>query len=178
MQTTMSLHRVRYVLGHRNMEWFQMICEHAEERMKIDALILNINIIAVYEDMALFQYPIRRHLIVIPRDISKPRNLFVELTDCSDADVSVKFESDAMILNYQSPGFEIWPDLMIRFLTGLWNGAQMAKYKTFGFVVFLLVKFQVNWTLSSSLLHWPPGSYVPALISMKHPSGFWVGTIK
>ena len=78
-----------------------------------------------------FQYPIRR-LTVRSRKVSKPPDLYLELSDrsviwqaprqqgCRSAcQISKRCDN----LNYQSRGFETSRDLTIRRLIGYWNGA-------------------------------------------------------
>ena len=78
------------------------------------------------------QYPIRR-LFVRSRKVSKPRDLYLELSDCSGiwqalrqhccrcaCQISKRYDN----LKYQSRGFETSRDLTKRRLFGYWDGAQ------------------------------------------------------
>ena len=80
------------------------------------------------------QYP-KRRLIVRSREVSKPRDLYLELSDRSEiwqalrqhccrcaCQISKRFD----YLKNQSRGFEISRDLTIRRLFGYWDGAQTA----------------------------------------------------
>ena len=82
---------------------------------------------------ALYQYPIIR-LVVWSREVSKPRDLRLILSDRSDiwqaprqhccrstCQISKRCDN----LNYQSRGFETSPDLMIRSIIWYWNGANV-----------------------------------------------------
>ena len=80
----------------------------------------------------LFQYSIRR-LIVRSRKVSKPRDLYLELSDrseiwqaprqhCCRCACQISWQCDN--LNYQSRGFETSWDFTVRRLMGYWNGAQ------------------------------------------------------
>ena len=82
---------------------------------------------------ALFRYPIRR-IIVRSRKVSKPLDLYLELSDRSkicqepqqhccwcDCQISKQYFD----LNYQSRGFQTSRDIMIRRLIRYWNGAQV-----------------------------------------------------
>ena len=77
------------------------------------------------------QYKIRR-LIVRSREVSKPRDLYLELSDRSEiwqalwqhccrcaCQISKRYDN----LKYQSRGFQTSRDLTIRRLFGYWNGA-------------------------------------------------------
>ena len=79
-----------------------------------------------------FQYRLSR-LIARSREVPKPRDLYLELLDCSDVwqaprqhccrracQISKRCDN----FNYQSRGLETSRDLMILRLTGYWNGAQ------------------------------------------------------
>ena len=79
----------------------------------------------------LFQYSIRR-LIVRSRKVSKPRDLYLELSDRSEiwqaprqhcCRCACQISKRCDNLNYQSRGFETSRDLTIRRLIGYWNGA-------------------------------------------------------
>ena len=87
------------------------------------------------ESRALFQYPIRR-LIIRSRRVSKPWDLYLELSDRSEigpaprqqrcrsaCQISKRYEQ----FNPQSRAFETWRDLTIRHLIRYWNGAQFTK---------------------------------------------------
>ena len=86
----------------------------------------------IYNTRALFQYPIW-HLIVRFREISKPRDLCLELSDhskiwqapwqhcCREARQISKWCNHSI---YQSRSFETQRDLTIKRLIGYWNGAQ------------------------------------------------------
>ena len=78
-----------------------------------------------------FQYPIRR-LIVRSREVSKPRDWCLELSDCSEiwqapqqrcCRGACQMSEQCDNSNYQSRGFETSRDLTIRRLIGYWNGA-------------------------------------------------------
>ena len=80
---------------------------------------------------ATFQYPIRR-LTVRSHKVSKPQDLYLELSDRSEICQALRQQgcrSACQIskrcdnLNYQSPGFETSRDLTIWRLIGYWNGA-------------------------------------------------------
>ena len=79
---------------------------------------------------ALFQYPIRR-LIVRYRKVSKPRDLYLGLSDRSEiwqaprqhwCRCACQISKRCDDLNYQSRGFETSRDLTIRRLIRYWNG--------------------------------------------------------
>ena len=87
------------------------------------------------ETRAPFQYPVGR-LTVRSRKVSKPRDLYLELSDRSEiwqAPRQQGCQSACQIsrrcdnLNYQSRDFETSRDLTIRCLIGYWNGAQDSK---------------------------------------------------
>ena len=78
------------------------------------------------------QYP-KRRLIVRSREVSKSRDLYLELSDRSEiwqalrqhccrcaCQISKRYDN----LKYQSRGFETSRDLTIRRLFGYWDGAQ------------------------------------------------------
>ena len=79
----------------------------------------------------LFQYSIRR-LIVRSREVSKPRDLYLDLSARSEiwqaprqhcCRCACQISKLCDNLNYQSRGFETSRDLTIRCLIGYWNGA-------------------------------------------------------
>ena len=93
-----------------------------------------------------FQYPIRR-LTVISREVSKSRDLYLELSDRSDIWQAPRQQGSRSAcqiskrcdnLNYQSRGFETSRDLTIRRLIGYWNGA-------------LITTWQMYWSRSSAM---------------------------
>ena len=84
------------------------------------------------------QYP-KRRLIVRSREVSKPRDLYLELSNrseiwqaprqrCCRSACQISKRCDD--LNFQSRGFETSRDLTIRRLIGYWNGAQVTKLMT------------------------------------------------
>ena len=86
------------------------------------------------EDRAPSQYP-KRRLSVRSRQVSKPRDLYLELSDRSEiwqalrqqccrcaCQISKRYDN----LKYQSRGFETSQDLTKRRLFGYWDGAQVA----------------------------------------------------
>ena len=84
-----------------------------------------------------FQYPIRR-LTVRSRKVSKPWDLYLELSDRSEiwqaprqqgCRIACQISKRCDNLNYQSRGFEISRDLTIRRLIGYWNGAQVSRVR-------------------------------------------------
>ena len=99
----------------------------------------------------LFQYPIKR-LIVRFREVSKPQNLYMKLSDRWAAEAPNKFKRDTI---YQSRGFETSWDLMIRRLIGYWNGAQDT--------IIVISSWQTGWHVPNKisenpindLLHFP-----------------------
>ena len=85
-----------------------------------------------------FQYPIRR-LMVRSREVSKPRDWCLELSNCSEiwqahrqhccrgaCQISERCDKS----HYQSRGFETSRDLAIRRLSGYWNGALVSAMVT------------------------------------------------
>ena len=81
-----------------------------------------------------FQYPIRS-LIVRSREVSKPRDLYLELFDCSEiwqAPRQCQISKRCGNLNYQSRSFETSRDLTIRRLIGYWNGAKKVAPDGYG----------------------------------------------
>ena len=84
---------------------------------------------------ALSQYP-KRRLSVRSRKVSKPRDLYLKLSDRSEiwqalrqhccrcaCQISKRYDN----LKYQSRGFETSRDLTKRRLFGYWDGAQVVK---------------------------------------------------
>ena len=82
------------------------------------------------------QYP-KRRLIVRSREVSKPRDLYLELFDRSEiwqalrqhccrcaCQISKRYDN----LKYQSRGFETSRDLTIRRLFGYWDGVQNSAF--------------------------------------------------
>ena len=68
------------------------------------------------------QYP-KRRLSVRSRKVSKPRDLYLKLSDrsdCSACQISTRYDN----LKYPSRGFETLRDLTKRRLFGYWDGAQ------------------------------------------------------
>ena len=87
---------------------------------------------ALLETWAPSQYP-KRRLSVRSRRVSKPQDLYLELSYCSEiwqalpqqccrcaCQISKRYDN----LKYQSRGFETWRDLTERRLFGYWDGAQ------------------------------------------------------
>ena len=87
------------------------------------------------DSWAPFQYPIRR-LIVRPRKVSKPRDLYLELSDRSEiwqaprqhccrgaCQISKRYEH----FKTRSPAFETLRDFTIWRLIGYWNGPLAAR---------------------------------------------------
>ena len=110
----------------------------------------NVITITCLDTWTLFQYSIRR-LIVRSRKVSKPRDLYLELSDRSEiwqaprqhcCRCAYQISERCDNLNYQSRGFETSRDLTVRRLIGYWNGA--------------LPPAQVWWTGT--------GDYVPEIL--------------
>ena len=78
------------------------------------------------------QYP-KRRVSVRSRKVSKPRDLYLELSYCSEIWQALRQQccrcafqiSKRYNLKYQSRGFETLRDLMERRLFGYWDGAQV-----------------------------------------------------
>ena len=85
-----------------------------------------------FHPRALFQYSIRR-LIVRSREVSRPRDLYSELSDRSEIWQAPRqhccrcaFQISRRCDDYKSRGFETSWDLTIRHLIGYCNGAQVS----------------------------------------------------
>ena len=101
---------------------------------------MDISIVLWYSNTrAPSQYP-KRRLSVRSRKVSKPRDLYLELSDryeiwqalrqqcCRCAcQISKRYEN----LKYQSRGFETLRDLMERRLFGYWDGAQQSTQQLY-----------------------------------------------
>ena len=88
---------------------------------------------------ALFRYPTWR-LIVRSRDVSKPRDLFLELYNRSEnwqaplqycCRCACEISKPCNDLNYQSRAFEASRNLTIKNLIGYWNGAQVTSHERY-----------------------------------------------
>ena len=86
------------------------------------------------------QYP-KRRLSVRSRKVSKPRDLYLKLSDRSEiwqalrqhcCRCACQIAKRCGNLNYQSRGFETSRDLTIRRLIGYWNGALFTNYAARG----------------------------------------------
>ena len=103
-----------------------------------DYILIQLCIGVCFASRSPFQCPIMR-LIVRSRNISKPRNLYLELSDHSDSLqphrqqcwCAYQITKRCDKLNYQSRGFETSRDITIMSLVGYWNGTQVVSPRTF-----------------------------------------------
>ena len=108
--------------------------DNKQEIIKISNFDVNDHVGTIQRSWAPSQYP-KRRLSVKSRKVSKPRDLYLELSDRSEiwqalrqqccrcaCQISKRYDN----LKYQSRGFETLRDLTERRLFGYWDGAQMA----------------------------------------------------
>ena len=98
-----------------------------------------------------------RGLIVRSREVSKPRDVYLKLSDGSEiwqaprhqccrraCQISKRCDD----LNYQSRGFETWRCLTIRRLIGYWNEAQVSLLETRS--AFITMVFPTAFVISNN----------------------------